>query len=298
MISYTVAALRMAKKANAVSKLHSQVARRMWKSYSGISEIIPITNAQNQNFWQDKLLEKAWMKRDASRFVKRKKELKKELFDEVVDQTGKLFDPDVLTIVWARRFAEYKRADLLLRDIQRLEAIMSSSDQPVQVIWAGKPYPLDFYAIDQFNHLVHFTKYRSNMAVLIGYEMALSKKLKLGSDVWLNTPRITREASGTSGMTAAMNGSVNLSINDGWIPEFQEHGKNCFVIPEVDHLLPAWEQDHLDSQNLYNILENELIPIYYDKPDTWQEIVFNAIDGVVPEFTSRRMAQQYYKDLY
>ncbi len=298
MISYTVAALRMAKKANAVSKLHSTVARRMWKDYSGISKIIPITNAQNQNFWQDKQLEKAWLKRDGSRFVKRKKELKKELFETVVDQTGKLFDPDVLTIVWARRFAEYKRADLLLRDLERLEAIMSSTDRPIQVIWAGKPYPLDFYAIDQFNHLVHFTKHRANMAVLIGYEMALSKKLKLGSDVWLNSPRITREASGTSGMTAAMNGSVNLSINDGWIPEFQEHGKNCFVIPEVDHLLPAWEQDHKDSQNLYNILENELIPTYYDSPDSWQDIVFKAIDGVVPEFTSRRMAQQYYEDLY
>ncbi len=298
MISYTVAALRMAKKANAVSKLHATVAQRMWKDYSGISSIIPITNAQNQKFWQDPGLEKAWKNRNGKAFVKRKKELKSQLFDEVLDQTGKRFDPDVLTIVWARRFAEYKRADLLIRDMARIEAIMSSAEKPVQVIWAGKPYPFDFYAIDQFNHLVHHTKYKHNMAVLIGYEMELSRKLKLGSDVWLNTPRITREASGTSGMTAAMNGSVNLSINDGWIPEFQKHGKNCFVLPEVDHMLPAWEQDHQDSQNLYNVLENELIPTYYDKPEKWQEIVFEGIDGVIPEFTSRRMAHQYYGDLY
>ncbi len=298
MISYTVSALRMAKKANAVSKLHAKVAQGMWKGYSGISEIIPITNAQNQKFWQDPLLEKAWKKRDGKAFVKRKKDLKSALFEEVLNQTGKLFDPDVLTIVWARRFAEYKRADLLLRDLERLESILSSSDKPVQVIWAGKPYPLDFYAIDQFNHLVHFTKYRTNMAVLIGYEMALSKKLKLGSDIWLNTPRITREASGTSGMTAAMNGSVNLSINDGWIPEFQENGKNSFILPEVDHLLPAWEQDHQDSQNLYQALENQVLPTYYDSPDIWQEIVFKGIDDVIPEFTTQRMAQQYYEELY
>jgi len=298
MISYTVAALRMAKRANAVSKLHARVAQQMWKDYSGISEIIPITNAQNQKFWQDSQLEKAWIKRNPGAFGKRKKALKSALFEEVLNQTGKLFDPDVLTIVWARRFAEYKRADLLLRDLNRLEAIMSSADRPVQVIWAGKPYPTDFYAIDQFNHLVHHTKYKPNMAVLIGYEMALSKKLKLGSDVWLNTPRITREASGTSGMTAAMNGSVNLSINDGWIPEFQKHGKNSFVLPEVDHLLPAWEQDQADSQNLYKVLEDEVLPTYYDAPAKWQEIVFTAIDDVIPQFTSQRMADQYYRELY
>ncbi|MGI9548315.1 MAG: alpha-glucan family phosphorylase [Flavobacteriaceae bacterium] len=298
MISYTVSALRMAKKTNAVSKLHAKVAQRMWQDYSGISKIIPITNAQNQKFWQDPQLEKAWTNRNSKAFGKRKKELKTALFEEVLNQTGKLFDPDVLTIVWARRFAEYKRADLLLRDLNRLEAIMSSTDRPVQVIWSGKPYPTDFYAIDQFNHLVHHTKYKSNMAVLVGYEMELSRKMKLGSDVWLNTPRITREASGTSGMTAAMNGSVNLSINDGWIPEFQEHRKNCFVLPEVDHLLPAWQQDRHDSENLYRSLENEVLPAYYDTPDIWQEIVFKAIDDVIPQFTSRRMAEQYYRELY
>ena len=298
LISYTVSALRLARKANGVSKLHAKVANDMWKDYSGISPIVPITNAQNQKFWQDPTLERHWKKRNASGFQKRKAELKSQLFKEVLDQTGKLFDPSVLTIVWARRFAEYKRADLLLRDVERLEQIISSSKRPVQIIWAGKPYPTDYYAIDQFNHLVNYTKYRPNMAVLIGYEMALSKLLKVGSDIWLNTPRITREASGTSGMSAAMNGSVNLSVNDGWIPEFQKNGKNAFVLPEVDHRIPAWEQDEADSNNLYDILEKKVLPAYYDKPETWQEIVFRAIDDVVPEFTSRRMADQYYTDLY
>ena len=166
------------------------------------------------------------------------------------------------------------------------------------IIWAGKPYPLDLQGIDVFNKLVHFTKFSHNMAVLTGYEMALSKRLKTGSDVWLNTPRITREASGTSGMTAAMNGSVNLSINDGWIPEFAKDGKNCFVLPEADFRSPAWEQDVFDSNNLYDILENNVLPIYYDNPKLWQEIVFNGIDGVIPDFTSQRMAKEYYDTLY
>ncbi len=297
-ISYTVAALRMAKKANAVSKLHALVAQDMWKNYDKTCNIIPITNAQNQNFWQDKDLEKAWQKGSATAFKKRKLALKKQLFDEVLNQTQKMFDPNVLTFVWARRFAGYKRAELLLHDYERFKKIISNTKYPVQIIWAGKPYPKDYLAIDIFNHLVAISKTEPNLAVLIGYEMELSRKLKAGSDIWLNTPRITREASGTSGMTAAMNGSVNVSVNDGWIPEFQKNGENCFVLPELDAKLPIWEQDKLDANNLYDILENTIIPIYYDKPKAWQNIVFNALNDVIPEFSSHRMAEQYYKDLY
>jgi len=298
MINYTVSALRLAKKSNAVSKLHAKVAQNMWKGYSGTSEIIPITNAQNQKFWQDGEIEKAHLSKDANLYKKRKIELKKVLFDEVLNQTVKLFDPNVLTIVWARRFAGYKRADLLLHDLERFERLINNEKYPVQIIWAGKPYPYDFYAIDIFNHLVHYTKHKSNLAVLVGYEIELSRKLKGGSDIWLNTPRITREASGTSGMTAAMNGSVNVSTNDGWMPEFAKDGENCFIFPEIDHNLPTWDQDKIDSDNLYDILENKVLPMYYDEPKKWQKIVFNSIDDVLPEFTSKRMATQYYKELY
>jgi len=297
-LNYTVAALRMAKKTNAVSKLHAKVARDMWKGHKGGAAIYPITNAQNQKFWQDESIKKSWLTKNSTAYKKRKKILKMELFDEVLNQTGKLFDPNVLTVVWARRFAEYKRADLLLRDMERLERLLDNSKYPIQIIWAGKPYPLDYNAIGVFNKLVHFTKFRPNVAVLTGYEMALSKLLKVGSDVWLNTPRITREASGTSGMTAAMNGSVNLSINDGWIPEFAKDGKNCFVLPEADYKSPVWEQDDFDSNNLYEILENKVLPTYYKDPKQWQEIVFNGIDGVIPDFTSQRMTKEYYDTLY
>lgn len=298
MINYTVSALRLAKRANAVSKLHSVVANDMWKGFDRISKIIPITNAQNQNFWQDEEIKKAWKKKNSSAFKKRKYKLKSSLFEVVLNQTNKLFDPNVLTIVWARRFAGYKRAELLLNDLQRFEKLINNEKYPIQIIWAGKPYPMDYYAIDIFNHLVNYTKFKPNLAVLIGYEMELSRNLKTGSDIWLNTPRITREASGTSGMTAAMNGSVNVSINDGFIPEFAKNGKNSFILPEVDHNLPTWDQDKMDCENLYKILEDEVIPTYYDSPEKWQQIVFNGIDDIIPEFTSHRMAKQYYKDLY
>ncbi len=220
------------------------------------------------------------------------------MFDEVKRQTGKKFDPNVLTFVWARRFAGYKRADLLLHDIKRFKKLISNKKYPVQIIWAGKPYPYDFYAIDIFNYLVLHTKNVPNLAVLTGYEIELSRELKCGSDIWLNTPRITREASGTSGMTAAMNGSVNVSINDGWIPEFQKNGKNSFILPEVDYKLPVHIQDKMDADNLYDILEKKVIPTFYDEPKKWQDIVFKAMDDVIPEFTSARMAADYYKKLY
>lgn len=298
MINYTVSALRMAKKSNGVSQLHGKVSRKMWEGYPGISEIIAITNAQNQKFWQDKILAELAENQQTEAWVLRKKELKKNLFKVVLDQTGKILDPDVLTIVWARRFAGYKRADLLLYDEERFDRLISNDQYPVQIIWAGKPYPLDHHGIGIFNRLVHRTRYEPNLAVLIDYEMALSRIMKEGSDVWLNNPRITREASGTSGMTAAMNGSINLSTNDGWIPEFQKHGRNSFILPELDHHMPVHDQDRIDCQNLYDILEKEVLPTYYDNPDHWVQIALQSMQDVVPRFGSNRMAQEYYDKLY
>ena len=298
MLSYTVAALRIANKSNAVSRLHATVSREMWKEHEGAGEIIPITNAQHQGYWQDKKILQAWQKRNATSYTNRKRERKAKLFNVVADQTGKLFSPDTLTIVWARRFAAYKRADLLLHDMERLEKLLSDSTYPIQILWAGKPYPKDEEALAIFNHLIRFTHDRPNCAVLTGYELSLSRLLKTGSDIWLNTPRITREASGTSGMTAAMNGSINLTTFDGWIPEFAKNRENCFVIPPIDHTLALSEQDRLDAASLYQILEQDVLPTYYNQQDKWIEMVFAAIDGVIPAYTSNRMAHQYFQLLY
>lgn len=298
MLSYTLSALRLSKKANAVSKIHAKVAKGMWSGFKDACEIMPITNAQDEVYWCDKEMSKAAAAKDLQAIRTRKRQMKEELFKEVADQTGKLFDPDVLTVVWARRFAGYKRADLLLSDEVRFDKILNKMDKPIQVIWAGKPYPKDTQAIATFNRLQEFSKYRPNVAVLVGYELELSRKLKNGSDVWLNNPRVTREASGTSGMTAAMNGSVNLSTYDGWIPEFARDGENSFVIPPTDIESPLHEQDKYDQESLYYILENRILPLYYDDNESWVQLALQAMQDVLPGFGSLRMADQYYSQLY
>lgn len=294
----TLAALRLSQKANGVSKMHGEVAREMWSGHADICEIDHVTNSQNHEYWHDSALTQSLHQDDDASLRMRKLELKKALFEEVVDQTGKVFDPNVLTIVWARRFAGYKRAELLTRDLIQFERLLNDPDRPVQIIWAGKPYPMDYGAINTFNDLVRICRHRSNCAVLVGYELRLSKLLKQGSDIWLNTPVVTREASGTSGMTAAMNGSVNFSTFDGWIPEFAEHGQNAFIIPTPAQGTQGHEVDHHDLREAYRVLFDEILPLYYDKPKEWMALVKRSMRQVLPFFDSARMAHEYYEKMY
>lgn len=297
--NHSLVALRFARKANGVSELHGHVSRKMWGGIDGVCPIIHITNAQNWRYWADKQLYYAMDEQNEERFEDRKHYLKKRAFDIVADQTGKLLDPKVFTIVWARRFAGYKRADLLTRDKARFEALLSNKKHPVQFIWAGKPYPVDYPAISDFNHLVHLSKHHRNMAVCVGYELALSKRLKQAADIWLNNPRVPREASGTSGMTAAMNGAVNFSTNDGWIVEFIDHGNNGFVVPPADYEhMNVHQQDEYDLNMMYDILEQQILPAYYETPDTWRQIVQNGMRDVRFRFESNRMAHEYYELMY
>ena len=299
MFNHSLCALRMARIANGVSQLHGVVSNEMWGKYPNICEIKAITNAQDYKYWADKPLYNARDEREDEEFDFRKKYLKKRTFRIVADQCGKLFDSNVFTMVWARRFAGYKRADLLLQDKERFTKLLSNKRYPVQIIFAGKPYPMDYSAISTFNNLVEESKNHKNMAVLTGYELALSKSLKQGSDVWLNNPRVPREASGTSGMTASMNASVNLSTDDGWIPEFAKNGVNSFVVPKADYAnMSVYDVDHYDMNKLYEILENEILPMYYDRPNEWRQVVKNAMDDVKVQFNSDRMADEYYKLIY
>ncbi len=298
MLNYTLTALRLAKRANGVSQLHGEVSRKMWGDYKGICEITAITNAQNKKYWQDEELSQALNDGDDKALVARKKELKYKLFRTVANQTGKLFDENVLTIVWARRFAAYKRANLLLTDFNRFLRIAQNTKYPVQIIWAGKPYPEDYGAINIFNEIYWKTKDLPNCTVVTGYELWLSGHLKKGSDLWLNNPRLYHEASGTSGMTAAMNASVNLSIPDGWVPEFAKHGKNSFIIDTANDQLTQESKDKIEAHALLDLLENEIIPLYYDNPDKWLNIVKTSMKDVLPQFDSGRMADEYYTKLY
>jgi starch phosphorylase len=297
--SHSLVALRFARLANAVSQLHGVVSREMWSKYTGVCPIISITNSQNYRYWADKQLYRFREAGDDYGIDDRKKYLKKRAFEIVADQTGKLFDQDVFTIVWARRFAGYKRAGLITTDEKRFAALLADSKYPVQVIWAGKPYPVDHPAISEFNQLVHLSKRYKNMAVLIGYELGLSKRLKQAADCWLNNPRVPREASGTSGMTAAMNGAINFSTDDGWIPEFINHGHNGFVVPKADYAnMNVYEQDQYDLDKIYEILQKEILPLYYENYATWRQIMKNSMQDVRFQFESNRMAHEYYDLLY
>ncbi len=297
--NHSLAALRFARLANGVSQLHGEVSRQMWKKYENICEIKAITNAQNWHYWADKQLYNFADTHNEEAFIDRKRYLKKRAFEIVSDQSGKIMNPDVLTIVWARRFAGYKRAELITRNQEKFKALMSSTKYPVQIIWAGKPYPVDYPAISDFNFLVELSKEFPNVAVCTGYELALSKRLKQASDVWLNNPRVPREASGTSGMTAAMNGAVNFSTNDGWICEFINHGNNGFLIPPADYeKMGQHEQDEYDLEKMYEVLENQILPMYYDNPEVWRQIVKNGMRDVRWQFDSNRMAKEYYDVMY
>lgn len=297
--NHSLVALRFSRKANGVSKLHGEVSRKMWGHYSGICPITSITNAQNYTYWADEPLYRFLDNGNDAGIDDRKWYLKRRAFETVADQTGKIFDPNVLTIVWARRFAGYKRADFLTRDMERFIRMINNTKYPVQVIWAGKPYPLDYPSIDTFNNLVHLSKHHKNVAVLVGYELLLSRRLKQCADIWLNNPRVPREASGTSGMTASMNGAINVSTDDGWIPEYSKQGVNSWVVPKADYdNMNVHQQDEYDLNTLYDLLENDIIPTYYENKDKWRTIQKNAMQDVRVAFDSNRMAHEYYELMY
>jgi starch phosphorylase len=298
LLDHTLTALRLSRIANGVSRLHKLTLNRMWKIYDDICPILSITNAQNFTYWGDKDLYKALASNDEDGLRSRKAAAKDQLFEIVADQNGEIFDNKIFTLVFAKRIAGYKRADLLLHNMERFEQLVNNTNMPIQIIWAGKPYPMDYTAIGTFDKIVNTCKRFSNCSVLVGYELKLSKILKRGADVWLNTPRYTHEASGTSGMAAAMNGAINLSIPDGWFPEFARDKVNSFIIPASDPALPDYQQDEADANKLFDILEKEVLPLYYEQPDQWLAMMKNSMQDIVPNFDSNRLAKEYYEKIY
>lgn len=297
-LDHTLTALRLSKKANGVSQIHQKTLCRMWSKEKGTCEIIAITNAQNYSYWHDDDMYKALERNDDEALIQKKIKGKKSLFETVADQCGEIYDEKICTIVFAKRFAGYKRADLFFHDMDRFHRFVTNKERPVQIIWAGKPYPMDYAAIGVFDKIVNICKTYTNCSILVGYEIKLSKKLKQGADIWLNLPRLTHEASGTSGMSAAMNGAVNVAMPDGWFPEFIRDKINGFVIPPCDISLPEDVQDDMDANSLYNLLETEVLPMYYDYPNRWLEIIRNGLKDIIPQFDSNRMAKEYYEQLY
>jgi starch phosphorylase len=297
-LNLTLSALQLSKKANAVSKTHLETINIIWKKYKNICEIISITNAQNYLYWHNKEMYSCIEGNKSSELSAIKKKGKKQLFEIVADQCGEIYEQEVLTIVFAKRFVGYKRADLLLHNMERFNRIVCNKSMPIQIIWAGKPYPMDYTAIGIFDKIVDLCKNYRNCCILTGYELKLSKTLKTGADIWLNVPRITHEASGTSGMSAAMNGAINLAIPDGWFPEYAIDNVNAFIIKPSDSSIPEHLQDKIDCESLYDKLENTVIPMYYNQPNEWNKIMINSMKDIIPKFDSNRMAFEYYDLLY
>lgn len=222
-----------------------------------------------------------------------------------VVSAGVLLNPYVLTIGFARRFATYKRASLILSDVERLLHVINRPNMPVQIIFAGKAHPADEpgkQLIQKIYRTVKRAETGGRLVFVEDYDMNLARYLVQGVDVWLNTPRRPLEASGTSGMKAGLNGALNFSILDGWWREAY-NGRNGWSIGEDKHTEVTDAQDHADAQDLYNKLENEIIPMYYERdinnvPLEWVGRMKESIKTVTPQFSTRRMVKEYVEKLY
>lgn len=218
---------------------------------------------------------------------------------------GSLLEPYSLTIGFARRFATYKRATLILRDTERLLRLINDPERPVQIVFAGKAHPADEpgkLLIQEVYRMVKDSRSGGRLVFIEDYDMNIARYLVQGVDVWLNTPRRPNEASGTSGMKAALNGVLNFSVLDGWWREGY-NGRNGWSIGEDRDYSGAGEQDDADARSLYDTLENEIIPIYYNRgadklPHEWIARVRNAIRTLTPYFSTRRMLKEYMNDMY
>ena len=218
---------------------------------------------------------------------------------------AELFDPDVLTIAFARRFATYKRANLLFNDLVRLRKLVSNPQRPLQILFAGKAHPADRPGQELIQHIFKLSQTQDLLGKVFfieNYDMRIAGMLVQGADVWLNTPRRPLEASGTSGQKAAINGALNFSILDGWWPEGYDH-ENGWVIGSPKHYSDEVQQDHEDADSFYRILEEEIVPTYYQRnerglPPLWLAHMKRAIATITPQFSSSRMVADYVRQSY
>ncbi len=218
-----------------------------------------------------------------------------------------LLDPHALTIGFARRFATYKRANLLLTQADRLQALLLREDQPVQFVFAGKAHPADNEGKEMIRQIVAFAHdlgVRHRFVFLDDYDMAVARTLYRGADLWLNTPRRPHEACGTSGMKAALNGTLNCSVLDGWWDEMFD-GENGWAIPSAEEVPDEAERDRLEADALFDLLERQVVPLFFDRPSGpaspprgWLRRVKHNLASLGPAVVASRMVRDYVTDLY
>jgi starch phosphorylase len=242
----------------------------------------------------------AFVRRRVSRQCRRRGES-----DEAVEAARNMLDPNVLTLGFGRRFATYKRADLILSDLDRLAAVVNDPQRPLQIIFAGKAHPADDggkQLIKRIANLRHDPNFAGRIAFVEDYDINVCRHLIQGVDVWLNSPRRPLEASGTSGQKAVLNGALNLSILDGWWAEAYD-GSNGFAIGKGAHHVDEKITDARDAKDLYRVLVEEVIPLYYDRdidglPRHWIGRMMNSISSLAWRFSAHRMVADYVQSAY
>lgn len=304
--SMTVAGLRLSRLANGVAELHGETARQMWKEVDGAAPIISVTNGVHAPTWQDARVRAALVpdkpreRQDAELWAAHQA-MKHELIVDIHLRTGAQLAMDGLLVGFARRAAAYKRADLILHDDKTLRRLF---DLGVQVVYSGKAHPRDLAGKSLVSRIVDASKkYPGKVVFLENYDMRLGALLTRGADIWLNNPRRPLEASGTSGMKAAMNGVPNLSILDGWWPEGCEHGVTGWKIGDPDPNDDPFDEkdearvDRRDRELLHHVLEREVLPSYNDRAK-WVAIMRASIAMSQWRFSSDRMIEEYVARVY
>jgi starch phosphorylase len=339
----TIMSMRLSKYVNAVSKRHMETARKMWSFLFEKDEDNPIdyvTNGVHFPTWVSLRFRKLFTKYLGENFIELHDvadlwqlvddipdeeiwrchyENKLKLFNHIKERArerwanekadpsilvaeGLFLDPDILTIGFARRMTAYKRPDLIFYDVERLKKIVTNSERPVQIIFAGKAHPADLEGKSIIQRIFNYARdpeFEGRIAFIEDYDELLAHYLVTGVDVWLNNPLPPLEACGTSGMKASMNGVLHFSILDGWWVEGY-NGKNGWAFGNYK---VEGDRNKADAEAIYNILENEIVPLYYNRdreglPRAWIKKMKEAIKSVTPNFCSRRMFKDYINKFY
>ncbi|MEJ7770370.1 MAG: alpha-glucan family phosphorylase [Geodermatophilaceae bacterium] len=325
--------LRLSGRANGVSKLHGQVSRDMFASlWPGFDDdeipISSITNGVHDPTWVAREIQELsgrgeWPDEIAAQDVwKLRRELRGQLITEIrrrlrssaaargthpaeLAWVDSVFDPDVLTIGFARRVPSYKRLTLILRDPERLRGLLLDPERPLQLVIAGKSHPADEGGKKLIQEMVRFTddpEVRGRIAFLPDYDIGMARYLYWGCDVWLNNPLRPLEACGTSGMKSALNGGLNLSIRDGWWDEMYD-GRNGWAIPTADGVEDPTRRDDLEAEAIYDLLGKQVLPSFYSIdeggiPSRWVEMVRHTLTTLGPKVLATRMVCDYVTELY
>ena len=290
----TVGGLRLARKANAVAQLHGVTAQLMWRHVEDGAEIAAITNGVHHPTWVDPAITAA---DDGDALWTQHQQNKEALLDLVERRAGNRLRADRLLIGFARRAVVYKRPTLIFTDEARIGPLLESGR--LQLVFAGKAHPQDAAGQAIVAELAAFAeKYPQAVAFIPDYDMEVGAAMTRGADVWLNNPRRPKEASGTSGMKAAMNGVLNLSTLDGWWPEACDHGANGWQFGDGFESPDEELLDAHDLEGLYDVLLGDVVPTYYDDHDRWVAMMQQSIADTYERFSVERMLREYDELLY